>query len=45
MTVTTALVYWLIIGLSDVNLEPGLFIAFLGAFAVLSGNLGLCVLW
>lgn len=45
VTITTALVYWLIIGLSDVNLEPGLFIAFLGAFAVLSGNLGsLCSL-
>lgn len=45
VTITTALVYWLIVGLSDINLEPGLFIAFLGAFAVFSGNLSsLCSL-
>jgi ABC-type bacteriocin/lantibiotic exporter with double-glycine peptidase domain len=43
VTLTTALVYWLIVGLGEVNIEPAKFIAFLGAFAVFSGNLsGLC---
>ena len=43
VTLTTALVYWLIVGLGQVNIEPAKFIAFLGAFAVFSGNLsGLC---
>ena len=40
VTLTTALVYWMIVELSDVELEPAMFIAFLGAFAVFSGNLG-----
>lgn len=39
VTLTTALVYWLIVGLGNVDLEPALFIAFLGAFAVFSANL------
>ena len=39
VTLTTALVYWMIVSLSDVDLEPAMFIAFLGAFAVFSANL------
>ena len=39
VTLTTALVYWLIVGLGNMKLEPALFIAFLGAFAVFSANL------
>ena len=39
VTLTTALVYWMIVSLSEVNLEPAMFIAFLGAFAVFSANL------
>ena len=43
VTLTTALVYWLIVDLGKVDLEPAMFIAFVGAFAVFSGNLsGLC---
>jgi len=43
VTLTTALVYWMIVRLSEVDLEPAMFIAFLGAFAVFSTNLsGLC---
>ena len=45
VTLTTAIVYWLIVGLGDIKLEPALFIAFLSAFAVFSANLsGLCSL-
>ena len=39
VTLTTALVYWMIVSLSDADLEPAMFIAFLGAFAVFSANL------
>lgn len=39
VTLTTALVYWMIVSLSEVDLEPAMFIAFLGAFAVFSANL------
>ncbi len=39
VTLTTALVYWMIVRLSGVELEPAMFIAFLGAFAIFSGNL------
>ena len=45
VTLTTALVYWMIVRLSGVDLEPAMFIAFLGAFAIFSGNLsGLCTI-
>jgi len=40
VTLTTAMVYWLIVSLGSVNLEPAKFIAFLGAFAVFSSGLG-----
>ena len=39
VTLTTALVYWMIVSLTEVNLKPAMFIAFLGAFAVFSSNL------
>lgn len=39
VTLTSALVYWLIVGLGKADMEPAKFIAFLGAFAVFSGNL------
>lgn len=39
VTLTTALVYWMIVSLSEVQLEPAMFIAFLGAFALFSMNL------
>jgi len=43
VTLTTALVYWMIVSFGNVDLEPAMFIAFLGAFAVFSSNLsGLC---
>ena len=45
VTLTTALVYWMIVRLSGVDLEPAMFIAFLGAFAIFSGNLSaLCTI-
>jgi ABC-type bacteriocin/lantibiotic exporter with double-glycine peptidase domain len=39
VTLSTALVYWMIVSLGDVDIEPAMFIAFLGAFAVFSSNL------
>lgn len=45
VTLTTALVYWMIVRLSGVDLQPAMFIAFLGAFAIFSGNLSaLCTI-
>ena len=43
LTLSTAFVYWMIVSLGDNDLEPAMFIAFLGAFAIFSMNLsGLC---
>ena len=43
VTLSTAFVYWMIVHLRDDKLEPAMFIAFLGAFAIFSMNIsGLC---
>lgn len=43
LTLSTAFVYWMIVSLGENELEPAMFIAFLGAFAIFSMNLsGLC---
>jgi len=39
ISLSTALVYWLIINFTDVKLEAAMFVAFIGAFAVFSANL------